>query len=98
MTGKTSISGLTGLLRAFSLFVSSDSGPYHIGVALQTPTLAVFRWDNRAHYHTHQWVRCRIANEPAHGALLRADAEELLGWKRKHDSVAVGPAAGIKVT
>lgn len=82
LAGETTISSLTGVINACALFISTDSGPFHIGVAMRVPTLAVFRWDNREHFHAHPWVRCCIigASEPL--PPLRRAAEELLAWGR----------------
>jgi len=76
--GKTSLLEMTGLLRACSLFVSSDSGPYHMAVALGTPTLAIFNWANPTHYHVGRWVKCLVAREEACLPAVLGAAEELL--------------------
>lgn len=83
LAGKTNISGVTGIIKACTLFVSSDSGPYHIGVGLRVPTLAVFCRENRTHFHTHPWVRCCIARDAKDLPHLRKAAEELLDWRRR---------------
>jgi ADP-heptose:LPS heptosyltransferase len=80
LAGKTNISGLTGIIKACALFVSSDSGPYHMAVAMRVPTLAIFRHDNRTHFHSHPWVRCCIAPDAKSLPELRVAAEELLSW------------------
>jgi ADP-heptose:LPS heptosyltransferase len=80
--GKTSISGLTGIINACTLFISTDSGPYHLGVALRAPTLAIFRWENRTHFHVHPWLRCSVVRAENPLPPLRQAAEELLEWKR----------------
>ncbi len=40
--GKTTVSQLASLLKRCILFISNDSGPVHIAVALQTPVIAIF--------------------------------------------------------
>ncbi|HWF17784.1 MAG TPA: glycosyltransferase family 9 protein, partial [Verrucomicrobiae bacterium] len=80
LAGKTNISGLTGIIKACEMFVSSDSGPYHMGVAMRVPTLAIFSHDNRTHFHSHPWVRCCIASDAKSLPELRSAAEELLMW------------------
>jgi ADP-heptose:LPS heptosyltransferase len=82
LAGATSISGLTGIVNACALFISTDSGPYHMGVAMRAPTLAIFRWDNREHFHLHPWVRCCVIGDPQPLPPLRRAAEELLAWAR----------------
>jgi ADP-heptose:LPS heptosyltransferase len=57
LAGKTHILELAGLIKACRLFISSDSGPYHMGVALKVPTLGVFVKDFPYAYHNHPWVR-----------------------------------------
>jgi ADP-heptose:LPS heptosyltransferase len=81
--GETSISGLTGIINACSLFISSDSGPYHIAVALGVPTLAVFRGPDRQHFHEHPWVRCCVATRQQELPILRQAAAELLKCQRR---------------
>ncbi|HWW02242.1 MAG TPA: glycosyltransferase family 9 protein [Candidatus Acidoferrum sp.] len=58
LAGRTSLLELTGVIKACSLFVSSDSGPYHMSVALRVPTLALFKSPNPEHYHHHHWTQC----------------------------------------
>jgi ADP-heptose:LPS heptosyltransferase len=60
LAGQTSLLQLSGLIRACDLFISTDSGPYHMAVALGVPTLALFRSANRVHYHQAPWVRCVV--------------------------------------
>lgn len=57
LAGKTDILELAGLIKACRLFISSDSGPYHMSVALKVPTLGVFVKDFPYSYHNHPWVR-----------------------------------------
>lgn len=52
VAGDCSLSGLTGVITLCQLFISSDSGPYHMSVALGVPTLAIFNGPNPSHYHT----------------------------------------------
>jgi ADP-heptose:LPS heptosyltransferase len=59
LAGRTNILELTGAISACRLFVSSDSGPYHMSVALRVPTLALFAWPSPEHYHRHSWVHCQ---------------------------------------
>ncbi|WP_291511313.1 glycosyltransferase family 9 protein [Acidithiobacillus sp.] len=51
LAGKTSLSELTGVLQRADLVLSSDSGPYHMAVAMGRPTLAYFNFANPEHYH-----------------------------------------------
>jgi len=58
--GQSSLSGLTGLIDLCDLFISSDSGPYHMAVAMQKPTLAWFMLDEPTSYHYDAWCSCLI--------------------------------------
>ena len=46
--GATRIVELPGLIRACCMFVSADSGPYHVAVALKVPTVVIFNRANPA--------------------------------------------------
>ncbi len=52
IAGQTTPSGLTGALAICDIFVSSDSGPYHMAVAMGMPTLALFNFPSPEHYHS----------------------------------------------
>ena len=78
LAGQTSLLTLAGAIQACELFISSDSGPFHMAVALGVPTLGVFNWDNRVHFHHQAWVRCCVAPTPADLPALHAAAEALL--------------------
>ena len=58
--GKTSLVELPGLIRACDLFISADSGPYHIAVGLRVPTVALFNFEFPVAIHRHPWVRCIV--------------------------------------
>jgi ADP-heptose:LPS heptosyltransferase len=89
-SGQTCLSGLTGLVDLCDLFISSDSGPYHMAVAMQKPTLAWFMVDEPAAYH--DGAKCKCLIRP--GADLVADtAIKLLNFK----SSAADQAACTKV-
>lgn len=57
LAGATSLSGLTGLIKACDVFVSTDSGPYHMAVALRKPTIVWFTYAELTSYHDHPWCR-----------------------------------------
>lgn len=63
LAGAGSLDLLAGVLADADLCVSSDSGPYHMAVALGVPTIALFRWANPAHYH--QAPHVQILVDPA---------------------------------
>ncbi len=80
LAGGTDMGALTGAINACRLFISSDSGPYHMAVGMRVPTLAIFRWNNSAHFHFHPWVRCCVVADSEPLPPLRQAAEELLAW------------------
>ncbi|WP_163095432.1 glycosyltransferase family 9 protein [Acidithiobacillus ferrianus] len=51
IAGQTTPSDLTGALAICDIFVSSDSGPYHMAVAMGVPTVALFNFASPEHYH-----------------------------------------------
>jgi ADP-heptose:LPS heptosyltransferase len=64
LAGSVSLSELTGLIDTCDAFVSSDSGPYHMAVALKRPTLVWFNYEERAAVHAHDWCRGLIRPSP----------------------------------
>lgn len=63
-SGQCSLSELTGLLGASDVVVSSDSGPYHMAVALGVPTVCWFNFDTPPSYHRQAGVRCIVRPNP----------------------------------
>ncbi|MDB6021244.1 MAG: glycosyl transferase family 9 [Pedosphaera sp.] len=76
--GKISLLELSGLIKTSSLFVSGDTGPYHMAVALRTPTLAIFNWNCTVAFHHHAWVKCLLATSPDDLPRVTQAADELL--------------------
>lgn len=60
LAGQTDMTTLPALIDACDLFVSTDSGPYHMAVALHKPTLCWLTYDEVTAYHKHPWVRCLV--------------------------------------
>ena len=58
--GQLSLDELTGLLGQAALVISSDSGPYHMAVALGVPTLCWFNFDTPPSYHPQPGVAALI--------------------------------------
>jgi len=58
--GQTSLGELTGLISLCDVFISSDSGPYHMAVALKKPTIAWFMYGEPAAYHRYDWCKCLV--------------------------------------
>jgi hypothetical protein len=67
-SGQCSLSQLTGLLGGSNLVISSDSGPYHMAVALGVPTVCWFNFDTPPSYHRLSGV----------ATLVRPTAEEFV--------------------
>jgi ADP-heptose:LPS heptosyltransferase len=63
LAGQTQPDTLTALINEMDVFISTDSGPYHIAVALQIPTLCWLTYDERSSYHSQSWVRCIVKPE-----------------------------------
>lgn len=59
--GQSSISGLTGVIDAVDVFISTDSGPYHMAVALCKPTLVLFTYAEVTSYHDVPWCLRLVA-------------------------------------
>jgi ADP-heptose:LPS heptosyltransferase len=78
LAGQTSLLELCSLIRACAFFISTDSGPYHMAVALKVPTLAVFRGPNPVHYHHEKHVRCLVLTKEAHVTAAVHAAQELM--------------------
>lgn len=52
-SGKCTLNELPGLVGSADVMISSDSGPFHIAVALGIPTLGWFNFPTPASYHPH---------------------------------------------
>ena len=65
MAGQTDVLTLPALIDACDLFVSTDSGPYHMAVALRKPTLCWLTYEEVTSYHRHPWVRCLVNPDQA---------------------------------
>lgn len=59
--GMTSLGELTGLISGCHVFVSSDSGPYHMSVALAVPTVVLFQENFPSAYHKQRGVHILVA-------------------------------------
>jgi ADP-heptose:LPS heptosyltransferase len=55
--GQTTLSSSSGLIDACNIFISTDSGPYHMAVALRKPTLVWFTYAEVTSFHNHPWCR-----------------------------------------
>jgi ADP-heptose:LPS heptosyltransferase len=62
--GRSSLSELTGLLGASGLVISTDSGPYHMAVALGVPTVCWFNFETPASLHNQKGVRAVVTPTP----------------------------------
>jgi ADP-heptose:LPS heptosyltransferase len=67
LAGKTTLGSLAALIQRCHLFISNDTGPAHVAVALDRPSIAIFgpadrqRWaplDQRRHRIAYQPVEC----------------------------------------
>ncbi len=78
LSGRSNLLELAGLISACQLFVTSDSGPYHMAVGLGIPTLALFNFDHPVAYHRHSGVECVVAPDPASAPAAILAAERLM--------------------
>ncbi len=74
-SGQLALDQLAALLQQADLAVSSDSGPYHMAVALGVPTLCWFNFDTPPSYHHHADVACLVQPQPF---VFAAAAQRLL--------------------
>ena len=82
--GQLSLDELTGLLGQADLVVSSDSGPYHMAVALGVPTLCWFNFDTPPSYHPQTGVVALILPGP------EAFVQSALGLLSSRDHLSSG--------
>jgi ADP-heptose:LPS heptosyltransferase len=82
-SGQLSLDQLSGLLEMGDLVISSDSGPYHMAVALGIPTLCWFNFATPPSYHRHDDVACLVM--PDSEAFVSA-AQRLLSLSVKRSS------------
>ena len=75
--GHTRLIELPGLIQACALFVSGDTGPYHVAVALRVPTVAIFNFVHLPAEHHHPWVRSVLAPGLAELPRLEGAVREL---------------------
>ncbi len=71
--GQLSIEESAALLAQADLVVSSDSGPYHMAVALGVPTLCWFNFATPPSYHHQAGVRCLVQPDAAQFASAALD-------------------------
>ena len=64
LAGEASLSAVTGLISVCDVFISSDSGPYHMAVAMRKPTAVWFVRDEPPAIHHAPWCRCLINPSP----------------------------------
>jgi ADP-heptose:LPS heptosyltransferase len=88
LDGKVALSELGGFIKSCSLFVSPDTGPYHMAVALRVPTLAVFNFYQYESEHHHPWVRCVVAKNMDGLPKLIQAADELMQYQMAGSPVA----------
>jgi ADP-heptose:LPS heptosyltransferase len=65
LAGETNLCSLAGLIEACDIFISTDSGPYHMAVALKKPTLVWFTYAEFTSFHEVSWCRRLINPSPA---------------------------------
>ena len=61
LAGETNLCSLAGLIDTCDIFISTDSGPYHMAVAMKKPTLVLFTYSEVTSFHENPWCR-RLIN------------------------------------
>ena len=64
LAGETSMNTLCGLIDICNVFISSDSGPYHVAVAMKKPTMVWFTYQEVAAFHELDWCKRLIKPNP----------------------------------
>ena len=80
--GETTLSSSSGLIDACDVFVSTDSGPYHMAVALRKPTLVWFTYPEVTSFHHEAW--CRRLIQPSTEEFA-STVSKLLGYDKTPD-------------
>lgn len=73
-SGKTNIGEFSGLIYGCDAFISTDSGPFHLSVALKTPTIGLFKVDNPTCYHHNEYTRNLVVDDYHHHTGYVVDA------------------------
>jgi ADP-heptose:LPS heptosyltransferase len=64
LAGETTMNTLSGLINVCQLFISTDSGPYHMAVAMKKPTIVWFTYAEVTSFHNHPWCKCLVKPTP----------------------------------
>jgi ADP-heptose:LPS heptosyltransferase len=64
LAGETNLCSLVGLIDICDIFISTDSGPYHMAVAMKKPTLVWFTYPEVTSFHENSWCRRLINPTP----------------------------------
>lgn len=78
ISGETDILESVGAINLGKIVLSSDSGPYHIAVALKKPTLALFNFNTPDHFHYNSWTVCRVVKPNPNIEQLKKDIDYLI--------------------
>ena len=85
LAGKMDILELVGAINAMEVFISSDSGPYHIAVALRKPNIAIFNFENKEAYHFNPWTRCVVAPNLSYIDNVKKAVQEVISESKDFD-------------
>lgn len=83
MAGLTTLPESAGLMDACDLFITTDSGPYHMAVGLRKPTLVWFTYAETTSFHEDVWVQRVI--QPTEIEFLAAVNQ--LNWLKSRPSL-----------
>ena len=80
LTGQSSLKELATLYEMADVLISTDTGPMHIGAAMETPVVALFGptapWRTGPYGEHHQVVRCDLACSPCFKRLCPRDHDK----------------------
>ena len=80
MAGQTTLPESAGLIDACDLFITTDSGPYHMAVGLRKSTLVWFTYAETTSFHEDAWVRRVI--QPTEAQFVATVNQ--LDWLKNH--------------
>ena len=84
LAGQTTLPESAGLIDACDLFITTDSGPYHMAVGLRKPTLVWFTYGEITSFHDNIWVNRVI--QPIEQEFVAAI--DKLAWLKSHQDLS----------
>jgi ADP-heptose:LPS heptosyltransferase len=76
LAGETTMNTLSGLINVCQLFISTDSGPYHMAVAMKKPTIVWFTYEEVTSFHDYPWCKRVVKPTPEQFAITTKELVE----------------------